>query len=167
MKRRYHKAKFVLFLCLWTFLFGFGFVCCFFFYSRERKKSYRQLHYLQMDNLKLGTYFCTAQCLQTESIHGLSAARIKAGWASVCIYCPLQQSLGASPAEAASQRQSQHRAAAAEEQSGTTAQSSAQDRNWWNCNSAWSWEQQPCCFISPAETWEHCWSGCTVISTSQ
>lgn len=80
MKRRYHKAKFVLFL--WTFLFGFGFVCCFFFYSRERKKGYRQLHYLQMDNLKLGTCFCTAQCLQTESIHGLPAARIKAG----CMY---------------------------------------------------------------------------------
>lgn len=61
-----------------------------FFSSRERGKKLQQLHYLRVDNSKLETHFCTAHCLQTESIHRgrLSLSRIKAGWAIVYILSP-------------------------------------------------------------------------------
>lgn len=73
MRKRYHKAKFGIF----------------FFLQREEKKL-QQLHYLWVDNSKLGTHFCTAHCLQTESIHRdrLSLSRIKADWPIVYILSP-------------------------------------------------------------------------------
>lgn len=60
------------------------------FFSPERGKKLQQLHYLGVNNSKLGTHFCTAHCLQTESIHRdrLSLSRIKAGWAVAHILSP-------------------------------------------------------------------------------
>lgn len=238
MKKRYHKAKFGIF----------------FFLQREEKKL-QQLHYLWVDNSKLRTHFCTAHCLQTESIHRdrLSLSRIKAGWPIVYILSPATKpgthpssvspnpllikprsyrapsrppSFSGEPAQVQHQphadspaleppwemqgqqdstgllwaapltpekKQKQRGSPVKRHSQSSSTKGSISETDPALCSSYrgperyhdtevcpvqnpllveiviphGAWEQQLYCFLSPAGTWQHCWSGCTVTSNSQ